>query len=187
MLLASLIGIVSLVSPGSAPAVTPPPPSAADALRRPLHLPKLKRGARCPLSPSRVWAPGARQRLNGRGPAFLVGIGGAGPATINMIFSYPDELGWYGQKTPWWVSREYDGPLLVRGARIDRRGAVRFAKSYGDHLQELSWEAGVDQSLPPNPDYRFLASETLVRARGCYAFQVDGTSFSRVIVVRVRG
>jgi hypothetical protein len=104
-----------------------------------------------------------------------------------MIFSYPDEQGWYGQKTPWLISKEYDGPLLVRGGRIDRRGQVRFALGYGDHLRELYWEAGADQSLPPNPDYRFLASATLVRTRGCYAFQVDGESFSRVIVVRVRG
>jgi hypothetical protein len=187
MLLASLIGLVSLISPVSVPAVPPPPPSAADALRRPLHLPKLKQGKRCPLSPSRMWAPETGQRLNGRGPVFLVGVGRADPATINMIFSSPDEQGWYGQKTPWVVSRVYEGPLLVRGARIDRRGPVRFAYGHGQHLRELYWEAGTDQSLPPNPDYRFLASETLVRARGCYAFQVDGESFSRVIIVRVRG
>lgn len=104
-----------------------------------------------------------------------------------MNFAYPDGQGWYGQKTPWVISREYSGALLVRGARIDRRGQVRFALGYGDHLRELYWEAGADQSLTPDPDYRFLASATLVRTRGCYAFQVDGESFSRVIVVRIRG
>jgi hypothetical protein len=184
MLLAGLIGLVSLVSPGSAPAVTPPPPSAADALRRPLHLPKLKRGARCPLSPSRLWSPTTGQRLNGRGPAFLVATEAA---TVRMNFAYSDEQGWYAQKTPWVIGREYGGALLVRGARIDRRGQVRFARGYGEHLRELYWDAGADQSLTPDPAYRFLASATLVRARGCYAFQVDGESFSRLIVVRVRG
>jgi hypothetical protein len=183
MWLAGLIGMVSLVSPGVVPA-QPVPPPVADALHRPLHLPKLKRGARCPLSPSRLWAPTMGQRLNGRGPVFLVA---ADPATIFMNFAYPDGQGWYAQKTPWLISREYDGPLLVRGARIDRRGQVRFARGYGEHLRELYWDAGADQSLPPNPDYRFLASATLVRARGCYAFQVDAESFSRVIVMRVRG
>jgi hypothetical protein len=186
MWLAGLIGMVSLVSPGVVPAQQAPPP-VADALHRPLHLPKLKRGARCPLSPSRMWGPGTGQRLNGRGPVYLIGVGRADPATINMIFSFPDELGWYAGKTPWWISRKYEGPLLVRGARLDRRGQVRFARGYGEHLRELYWEAGADQSLPPNPDYRFLASATLVRSRGCYAFQADGTSFSRVIVMRVRG
>ena len=104
-----------------------------------------------------------------------------------MIFSSPDRQGWYGQKTPWVISRKYKGPLLARGARIDRRGQVRFAYAYGQHLRELYWEAGADQGSPPDPDYRFLAAETLVRARGCYAFQADGTSFSTVIVMRVRG
>ena len=32
----------------------------------------------------------------------------------------------------------------------------------------------------------FLASATLFRTAGCYAFQIDGTSFSKIIVVHVR-
>jgi hypothetical protein len=134
-----------------------------------------------------VSALGSQVRLIGRGPAFLVDVGRADPATIYMNFSFPDGQGWYAQKTPWMVSREYEGPLLVRAARIDRRGPVRFAYGYGQHLRELYWAAGADQSLPRNPDYRFLASSTLVRTRGCYGFQIDGTSFSSVIVARVRG
>jgi hypothetical protein len=116
-----------------------------------------------------------------------MGVGGAPAATIYMNFSFPDEQSWYAQKTPWWISRDYDGALLMRAARIDRRGQVRFAYGEGQHLRELYWEAGADQGIPPNPEYRFLASATLVRVRGCYAFQVDGTSFSQVIVMRVRG
>jgi hypothetical protein len=113
-----------------------------------------------------MWAPTTGQKLNGRGPAFLVALD---PATIYMNFAFPDERGWYAQKTPWVISREYEGALLVRAARIDRRGPVRFARGYGEHLRELYWEAGADQSLVPEPEYRFLASSTLVRARGCYA------------------
>jgi hypothetical protein len=135
MLLAGIIGMVSLVSPGAVPAAPPAPSSPADTLRRPLHLPKLKRGARCPLSPSRMWSPETGQRLNGRGPVYLIGVGRADPATINMNFSFPDSQGWYAQKTPLWVSRDYGGALLVRAARIDRRGPVRFAKGYGEHLR----------------------------------------------------
>jgi hypothetical protein len=97
-----------------------------------------------------------------------------------------DSLGWYGQKTPWAISRSYDGPILVRGARIGQRGEMRFAHGYGEHLRELYWESGVDQGSPPDPDFRFLASATLFRAPGCYAFQIDGSSFSRIVVVRVK-
>jgi hypothetical protein len=155
-----------------------------DELHRPLHLPHLKLGRRCPVSPSRVWT--SEQRLNGRGPVYLVGVGGAPGGTIDVGMAFPDSMGWFGQKTPWAIDRSYDGPLLVRARRIGKRGAVRFARGYGDHLPELYWPAGVDQGSPPDPKFRFLASTTLFRAAGCYAFQLDGTSFSKIIVARVR-
>jgi len=124
--------------------------------------------------------------LTGRGPAYLIVVGDAPPGTISIALSARDRLGWYGQKTPWAIDRSYDGPILVRGARIGRRGQVRFAYEYGDHLREIHWGTGTDQGSPPDPDFRFLASATLFRASGCYAFQVDGTSFSEIVVVRVR-
>lgn len=155
-----------------------------DGLHRPLHLPHLQPGRHCPVSPSRAWT--SEQRLNGRGPVYLVGVGGARGGTIGIDMSVRDSLGWFGQKTPWAISRSYDGPLLVRAGRIGRRGEVRFAHGYGDHLRELYWQAGMDQGSPPDPDFRFLASATLFRAAGCYAFQVDGATFSKIIVVRVK-
>jgi hypothetical protein len=69
---------------------------------------------------------------------------------------------------------------------------MRFAKGYGDHLDELRFRTGESngvreriQGLPGR--YRLLASATLFRAPGCYAFQIDGASFSSVLVMRVRG
>ena len=157
---------------------------ASDGLHRPLHLPRLRPGQRCPVSPSRPLADSGRP-LNGRGPVYLLGVGGARPGTITIDWSLPDSPGWYGQKTPWMISRPYGGPILVRGARIGRRGQVRFAYGYGDHLRELDWPAGADQAPAPDPNFRFLASATSFRAPGCYAYQIDGTSFSEIIVVRV--
>jgi hypothetical protein len=90
---------------------------------------------------------------------YLITVGGAG--TISIALSARDGLGWFEQKTPWLIDRSYDGPVLVRGARIGRRGQVRFAHGHGEHLRELQWEAGADQGLPPDPTYRFLASATL--------------------------
>jgi len=156
----------------------------SDPLRRPLHLPRLKSNQPCPVSPSRR-SPWPSQVLNGRRPAYLVGVAGSPPGRIAVDFSTADALGWFGQKTPWAVSRSYGGPILVRGARIDRRGAVRFAKRGRQHLRELRWRRGADQGTPPDRRFRFLAAETLVRKPGCYAFQVDGRSFSKIVVVRV--
>jgi hypothetical protein len=94
------------------------------APHRPLHLPHLLPGKRCPISPSQTarWGTDGLQTLTGRGPAYLIGGG-----TISIALSARDSLGWYGQKTPWAIRRSYDGPILVRGARIGRRGQVRFA------------------------------------------------------------
>ena len=183
VLVASVLALGTLTS---MPLLAASTSAVKDDLHRPLHLPRLAQGKRCPISPSRP-APWPEQRLNGRGPVYLVGVGGAPASTISIALSSRDSLGWYGQKTPWAVERSYDGPILVRGARIGRRGAVRFAYGYGEHLHELQWEAGADTGLPPDPNFRALPSATLFRAPGCYAFQIDGVLFSTIIVVRVRG
>jgi hypothetical protein len=72
---------------------------------------------------------------------------------------------------------------LIRGARIDHAGSIRFAKGYGQHLRELRFTAGENNGIQGK--WRFLASTSLFRAKGCYAFQIDGTTFSRVITMRV--
>jgi hypothetical protein len=114
------------------------------------------------------------------------------PGTIDISLSQVDGKGWRGQKTPWLVPAPYRGPVLIRGTRIDRSGETRFAKGYGDHLHELRFRTGESNGartringLPGR--YRLLASATLFRGGGCYAFQVDGLSFSAVIVMRVKG
>jgi len=83
-------------------------------------------------------------------------------------------------------------PALERdrpGVRDERRrcGPVRFAPSHGRHLRELRFPAGADASsdLGLNPRFRVMATTTLFRRGGCHGFQVDGTSFSKVIVMRV--
>ncbi len=155
----------------------------ASGLHGPLHLPKLRPGERCPISPALVGSN--NQFLNGRGPVYLLGIAHAPRGLIDIAQSGSDNLGWRGQKTPWAVERRYEGPLLVRAQRIDKKGSVRFARAYGERLKELFWPAGVDQGDPPDARFRLLSSESLFRAAGCYAYQVDGLTFSRIIVVRV--
>jgi hypothetical protein len=154
-------------------------------LHRPLRLPKLVAGTDCPVSGGRQIPGWHGQTLNGRGPAFLIGVGDAPVGAIDVSQSQTDAQGWRGQKTPWAVRWRYQGPVLIRGGRIDKPGAVSFAFGYGQHLRELHWPAGA--SAQPPGAYRFLASATLFRSPGCYAFQADGNSFSIVIVMRVTG
>jgi hypothetical protein len=151
------------------------------SLRRQLHVPHLTASGGCPVADSAQVVD--RQALNGREPAFLMGVGYAPPGVIYM--GAPDATGWRGQKTPWLVPLAYDGPVLVRGVRVDRAGPMRFAKGYGEHLTELRYASGENNGT--SAGHRFLAGTSLFRAAGCYAFQIDGTSFSRVVVMRVRG
>ena len=157
------------------------------ALHRPLHLPQAD-ATRCPVATKPVklgrgiWNGGQGVYIESVGPAAQVGL-------IDVTQSPPDSDGWRRQKTPLLLPRSYRGPVLVRAARIDAQGVIELAKVHTDHLQELRYPTGFsngfrDRSYGLNGNYRFLAATTLLRTAGCYAFQVDGTSFSTVIVMR---
>ena len=174
-----LLAVVFAVGSIAASAATP---SDWRRLERPLHLPHVASGGACPLVRSAL-ATASGQPLNGRGPAFLMSVGAAPSGVISIDQSVTDSLGWRGQKTPWFIARTYVGPLLIRGARIDGTGPIRFAKGFGQHLRELRFAAGENNGIEGR--WRFLASASLFRVKGCYAFQVDGTTFSRVVTMRV--
>lgn len=103
--------------------------------------------------------------------------------------------GWYGVKTLWVVKpSSVESPMLVRGGRLDGDGIVRFAiegwgalgetKSLGDGTlvgTELELKNGFDSQR----GWRHYPSRTLFRSPGCYAFQVDGRSFTHLIVFEV--
>ena len=67
----------------------------------------------------------------------------------------------------------YAGRVLVRGRRLDGPGLVRFGRGLVPAL-ELRMPAG----------RREQPSFTRLRSPGCYAYQVDGRTFSRVVIFR---
>ncbi|GIE75303.1 hypothetical protein Aph02nite_12530 [Actinoplanes philippinensis] len=77
-----------------------------------------------------------------------------------------------------WLGAGYAGPVLVRAARIDAPGAAGATFSYvgeerdGGHYAYLIRE---------NND---LPARTTVAGPGCYAYQVDGATFSVTVVFR---
>jgi hypothetical protein len=88
--------------------------------------------------------------------------------------------GWYFYKTLWTVSPKYEGPVLIRGGRIDQPGALRFATTGKRIRTELSMP-GFNSS----GSWRRATAYTLFRGPGCYAFQLDGTTFSNVVIFKV--
>jgi hypothetical protein len=155
-------------------------------LFRPLRLPHIAAGARCPVSHvdrrikfSRRFGVGLGI---GRGPAYPIGLP-SGDLQLAPAKNFGSRL-WAGQKVLWFVLPAYRGPVLIRGARIDGRGLVRFQRG-SVPPKRLRIPVGETQGAPGNPvpkGTRYLPSYTRVRGPGCYAYQIDGTTFSRVVV-----
>ena len=151
-------------------------------LRRPLHIPHIASGAPCPASAA------THPSLNygvalGRGPAYPLGPWRA--ETLSFFYPVRPSQQWYpsdwsGQKVLWIVAPRYRGPVLIRGRQLDGPNLVRFDNGSLPSA-ELQIPAG---GVTSTGGFRNWASETRLRAPGCYAWQVDGTTFSRVIVFR---
>ena len=88
---------------------------------------------------------------------------------------------WRGAEVTWRSSPGYRGPVLIRGRQVGGAGVVGFGEGHVPYeaLELLNSAKGV----PPGPG-RTWPSFTRVQAPGCYAYHVDGTSFSEVIVFR---
>jgi hypothetical protein len=157
-------------------------------LHRSLHLPRLAPGATCPVSRTdrridwqRVKFPGSPGV--GRGPVYpgLGASGGRLTATPDVQYGGP----WAGGKVFWYVRPSYRGRVLIRGRRLDGPQWLGFnglrlpARELRiEPYDTVSWEGQPRGS-------RGIPSDVRVRAPGCYGVQIDGTTFSRVVVFTV--
>jgi hypothetical protein len=72
--------------------------------------------------------------------------------------------------------------VLIRGRQLDGANEVRF----GGEFLPLA-----EHRLPATPRqlagrFRFERTFSRVRTPGCYAYQIDGTTFSYLVVFKVR-
>jgi len=163
------------------------PASATDPwhkLHRQLHLPRLAPEAACPVSPvdRRVdW-----KRINifggsgiGRGPVYP-GLGASGGRfTTTTGYSYGGS--WFGGKLFWYVKPSYRGRVLIRGRRLDGPESLRFNRGRRPRELRINRNATVSWEGQP-PGSRGGPSIVRIRASGCYGVQIDGTTFSRIVV-----
>jgi hypothetical protein len=160
--------------------------ASASGIRRPLHLPRLHPGAACPRTRGGHADPVTGITL-GSGPVYpVLGFSQPPPRPLGVVYLVSHgggavkARGWYFSKTLWTVAPHYHGPVLIRGGRIDRPGVLRFA-STGKQVRTSLTMSGWDAS----GSWRRSPAYTLVRGPGCYAFQLDGTTFSRIVVFEV--
>jgi hypothetical protein len=156
------------------------------SLHRPFHLPTLTPGASCPVSARTRVDLGTEgiRALPGRGPAYpnLPGDG------VRLEFVFPPDprqidfygTGWGGNKVLWWVTGTYHGPVLIRGRELGGNHVVRFDTGRPLPPKEIRVFPGRGHALWKGA--RDRPSYTRLQTPGCYAYQLDGTTFSRVVV-----
>lgn len=173
--------------------VVSPPVRAVPLLSRPLHFPPLRLGGRCPVTSgyavhNRYFVGGAL----GMGPVrVLVGQSGDvlhGRPMLGSAASGP----WHALQTLWFAMPGYDGPFVVRAARLGKPGAIEVQPGETGLVPgsgPLIVPAGPTLNSFPTPTgsrswagYRTVPGSTWVTSPGCYAWQVDGRGFSEVIV-----
>lgn len=175
---ASLL-LVAACTPSASPSPSPSPPTtAAVELARPLRLPSVPAGAACPVTEPRPWSGhGSTETVLGDGPLYPVAYYFEPGTVLRLRADDREPDGSYAKKVRW-IGAGYTGPVLVRAARIDGPGSASVEFSYtgqrrdGGHYAELTLP---DSDLP---------AATTVSGPGCYAYQVDGTTFTITIVFR---
>lgn len=168
-------------------AQAPPAGSVPATIVRPLHLPHLRRGQPCPAT---FGAPIGNRYVAGlalgRGPVRPL-IASEGDVRHGIAYLDPAGVhGWREFKTLWFSMPSYQGPILIRARRIDGAEPIRLGGSGG--LPATARPLIV----PPGPTanggggWRTAPGGTWARSSGCYAWQVDGTTFSEMIVVHAK-
>jgi hypothetical protein len=161
----------STAGPAAGPTLVADP---AALLARPLKLKAVQSGSACPITPV------SSRKLDvtdprGSGPFFLGGEMPRGAFPWN--------------KMVWVLVDGAQGPVLLRGARVDGSGSLQFSGNPASASEKgaiLSSNGGVSATFYQRVidqgagDAFYVYPET----QGCYALQVDGPSFEDVIVIR---
>jgi hypothetical protein len=185
-----------------------PAPRSQSLLARPLHFPSLGGDGRCPVSSGRM--------VNN--PFFVGPALGSGPVRVLLAstrgrvdLGARGASGWFGLQTLWFAMPSYNGPFVVRGARLGMKGPIE-VQSGGTGYNAGQVPGSGPLVVPAGPTintfytnfraghlrdavtgrlvptltgygYRTVPGGTWIKSPGCYAWQVDGRGFSERIVV----
>ncbi|MEV2241764.1 hypothetical protein [Micromonospora sp. NPDC049891] len=177
VLLASSVAACDGTPPEAAPVSPAPAAPSADWTAPPLRLPTTGPGDACPVTEPRPWSDSDQaHRVLGPGPLYPVADYFADGA-LQLRDEDREQDGTYTKKVRW-IGSGYTGPVLVRAARIDAPGSATVKFSYTGESRDDAHHAVLSQ---PDSD---LPATTTVSGPGCYAYQVDGVSFSVTVVFR---
>ena len=152
--------------------------SAVPFVAPPLRLPRVAPGGRCPVTAAHA-LPGLEDKVLGNGPLYPIAYYFmAGDAVLQLRPDDREPGGSYRVKVRW-VGSGYAGPVLIRADRIDGTGTALAQFSYTGEARDGGYFATLTESENDLP------ATTLVSGPGCFAYQVDGTTFSETIVFEV--
>jgi hypothetical protein len=139
----------------------------------------------CPVSPRVDPNPAGFGNARGTGPVYAAG-GSRGVRTLNKIL--------------WAADPVFQGAILIRGFRLDGEGVLLFDAANVNHpaFPPITVQVGTpvrDHALypelalsetgtPTGAPWRAWPSYTYAAAPGCYAWQVDGSSFTELIITQ---
>jgi hypothetical protein len=119
----------------------------------------------------------------GPGPVYP-GLG----ATSGLLNAVKDtQFGgpWQGQKVFWYIAPSYRGRVLIRGKRLDGPGWLGFNGTRVPK-DELRIEPYTTVSWSGQPAHsRGIPTAVRALSSGCYAAQIDGKTFSKVVVFTI--
>lgn len=162
-------------SPLAGPSVTPLPEPWA-ALDRPLAIPAFD--GTCTTAKPTLVASGIGPSV-GDGPIYAAGMSAAGELDFREVL--PSLDGHHFQKVVWISDPTYDGPLLVRGVRLDEPGAVLFEGEITRPVLLLPAKSS-ERSRDLPADWRMWSSGIDAAKPGCYLLQIDGATFTEHLV-----
>ena len=163
-----LLGLsLAVTACNSSPQATvQPSASATPAGAQPLKLPNLQPGSTCPVSAQQDFASQPGSKLPGYGY-------GPGPVFLS------GQTQWFsGVYALILVSPSYSGKVVVRGRQIGGTNGMPFRGQQGD---------GNITIAPGSPGQWRQSSAVVSGEPGCYGLQVDGDTFSEIIVFSVAG
>jgi hypothetical protein len=197
----------AVTSPASSPTATNSVSSAsslADLRNRPFNAPGSAANGSCPTTASHDLSP-VVSGAKGKGPGFGFG---PGPVYLSGIVQlYPGAF----DNEIWLIEPTYLGPVLIRGGQVNGTQAISFEEPTFFPDQGFSSKGSPPPGQPvatvtiagsPIPFYqeldlpastpadvlgkwRMFFARTHIDSPGCYAFQLDGFTFSVVIIIHV--
>jgi hypothetical protein len=90
--------------------------------------------------------------------------------------------GWLALKTHFFTPPAYQGPFLVRATGLDHAGPIALGAT---PKQPATLFVPSGPAVNGEAGWREFPYFTFVKSPGCYAWQVDGRTFSEIVVVRM--